>query len=137
MVSLTHMARLLEALRPQARLILVGDADQLVSVDAGAVLGDLVAGAEVAADPPVALARLRTVHRFGETIGALAEALRVGDADSVVAALSAGSDEVRWVRDEDPVTTLRPLLTQQAYRVLTAARDGDAEGVELEEKWVE
>ena len=128
MVSLTHMARLLEALRPQARLILVGDADQLVSVDAGAVLADLVAGAEAAADPPVALARLRTVHRFGETIGALAEALRVGDADAVVAALSAGSDEVRWVRDEDPVTTLRPLLTQQAYRVLTAARDGDAEG---------
>src|SRR5690606_13222178 len=42
MVSLTHMARLLEALRPGARLVLVGDADQLVSVDAGAVLADLV-----------------------------------------------------------------------------------------------
>ncbi|MGC5584573.1 exodeoxyribonuclease V subunit alpha [Ornithinimicrobium sp. W1665] len=128
MVSLTHMARLLEALRPQARLILVGDADQLVSVDAGAVLADLVAGAEAAADPPVALARLRTVHRFGETIGALAEALRVGDADAVVAALSAGSEEVRWVTDEDPVPALRQMLTAQAYRVLTAARDGNAEG---------
>ncbi|HET8598800.1 MAG TPA: AAA family ATPase, partial [Segeticoccus sp.] len=46
MVSLTHMARLLEALRPTTRLILVGDPDQLVSVDAGAVLADLVAGAE-------------------------------------------------------------------------------------------
>ena len=43
MVSLTMMARLLEALRPQTRLILVGDPDQLTSVDAGAVLGDLVA----------------------------------------------------------------------------------------------
>ncbi|MGD8199163.1 exodeoxyribonuclease V subunit alpha [Ornithinimicrobium sp. W1679] len=128
MVSLTHMARLLEALRPQARLILVGDADQLVSVDAGAVLADLVAGADAAADPPVALARLRTVHRFGETIGALAEALRVGDADAVVAALSAGSEEVRWVTDEDPVPALRQMLTAQAYRVLTAARDGNAEG---------
>src|SRR5690606_39575475 len=43
MVSLPLMARLLEALRPDARLILVGDPDQLASVEAGAVLGDLVA----------------------------------------------------------------------------------------------
>ena len=32
------MARLLEAVRPDARLILVGDPDQLASVEAGAVL---------------------------------------------------------------------------------------------------
>lgn len=44
MVSLTMMARLLEAVRPDARLILVGDPDQLASVEAGAVLADLVAG---------------------------------------------------------------------------------------------
>nr|MBA2390020.1 AAA family ATPase [Geodermatophilaceae bacterium] len=43
MVSLTMMARLVEAVRPDARLVLVGDADQLASIDAGAVLGDLVA----------------------------------------------------------------------------------------------
>jgi exodeoxyribonuclease V alpha subunit len=42
MVSLTMMARLLEALRPATRLVLVGDPDQLASVEAGAVLGDLV-----------------------------------------------------------------------------------------------
>src|SRR6478736_95691 len=44
MVSLTMMARLLEALSPDTRLILVGDPDQLASVEAGAVLADLVAG---------------------------------------------------------------------------------------------
>ena len=44
MVSLTLMARLLEAVRPDARLLLVGDPDQLASVEAGAVLADLVAG---------------------------------------------------------------------------------------------
>ncbi|MFI1917652.1 AAA family ATPase [Nocardia sp. NPDC020380] len=44
MVSLTMMSRLLPAVRPDARLILVGDPDQLASVDAGAVLADLVAG---------------------------------------------------------------------------------------------
>jgi len=43
MVSLTLMSRLLEAVRPDARLVLVGDPDQLASVEAGAVLGDLVA----------------------------------------------------------------------------------------------
>ena len=44
MISLTLMARLLEALRPDTRLILVGDPNQLASVEAGAVLADLVAG---------------------------------------------------------------------------------------------
>ena len=44
MVSLTMMARLLEAVRSDARLVLVGDPDQLASVEAGAVLADLVGG---------------------------------------------------------------------------------------------
>ena len=43
MVDLYLMHALLEALKPDARLILLGDADQLPSVDTGAVLGDLTA----------------------------------------------------------------------------------------------
>ena len=43
MVSVTMMARLFEALSPSTRLILMGDPDQLTSVEAGAVLADLVA----------------------------------------------------------------------------------------------
>lgn len=130
MLSLTHMARVLEALRPGARLILVGDADQLVSVEAGAVLADLVAGAEsVRSDPPLALARLRTVHRFGTTIATLAESLRAGDVDAVVAALRRGctGGEVEWIDTEDPASALRPMLTGHARAVLDAARDGDAD----------
>ena len=42
MVSLSLMARLLEAVRADARLVLVGDPEQLASVEAGAVLGDVV-----------------------------------------------------------------------------------------------
>ena len=42
MVSLSLMARLVEAVRPEARLILVGDPGQLTSIEAGAVLGDIV-----------------------------------------------------------------------------------------------
>ncbi|UXI01809.1 exodeoxyribonuclease V subunit alpha [Photobacterium sp. TY1-4] len=43
MVDLPMMARLLDALPPHARLILLGDRDQLASVEAGAVLGDICA----------------------------------------------------------------------------------------------
>jgi exodeoxyribonuclease V alpha subunit len=43
MVSVTMMARLFEALSVTTRLILMGDPDQLTSVDAGAVLADLEA----------------------------------------------------------------------------------------------
>ena len=56
MVELTMMGRLLEALRPQARLVLVGDPEQLTSVGAGAVLSDLVDGYGTGPDSPVAAA---------------------------------------------------------------------------------
>ncbi|HUQ64119.1 MAG TPA: exodeoxyribonuclease V subunit alpha [Acidimicrobiales bacterium] len=42
MVSLSLMARLVEAVRAGGRLILIGDPEQLASVEAGAVLGDIV-----------------------------------------------------------------------------------------------
>ena len=71
MVSLTMMARLLEAVRPQTRLLLVGDPDQLASVEAGAVLADLVDGLG-----PDRVAALSTSHRFGAQIGTLADAVR-------------------------------------------------------------
>jgi len=41
MVALPLMAKLVDALLPRARLILLGDRDQLSSVEAGAVLGDI------------------------------------------------------------------------------------------------
>jgi exodeoxyribonuclease V alpha subunit len=61
MMSLTMMARLLEALRPSTRLVLVGDPDQLASVEAGAVLGDLVDRAVLGWRTPEFAADLRTV----------------------------------------------------------------------------
>ena len=65
MVSLTMMARLLEAVRPDARLVLVGDPDQLASVEAGAVLADLVDGLR-AARRRRRWPRCAPSHRFGE-----------------------------------------------------------------------
>lgn len=124
MVSLTMMARLLEAVRPQARLLLVGDPDQLASVEAGAVLADLVDGLAGGVDSPVA--RLRTSHRFGETIGTLAQAIRDGDADTAIEVLAAGGEHIEWVPTESPADILRKILVPHALALREAAVLGDA-----------
>lgn len=125
MLSLTMTARLLEALRPEARLVLVGDADQLASVDAGAVLADLVAGLSDRPDSPVAT--LRGSHRFDAGIRALADAVREGDADALLVALREGGNGAELIEDEDPVPRLRPRLTRHACRIREAARAGRGE----------
>ena len=125
MVSLTMMARLLEAVRPDTRLILVGDPDQLASVEAGAVLADLVEG--LAGRRDVRVAALRTPHRFGESIGALAEAIRIGDADRVVRLLRAGGEHTEWINSDGPADRLREVLVPHALRVREAAVLGAAE----------
>jgi exodeoxyribonuclease V alpha subunit len=153
MVSLTLMSRLLEALRPGARLLLIGDPDQLASVEAGAVLGDLVARPPVTGVAPTGLrdvvpadlpttaadvaglangvVRLETVHRHGRVIGGLAAAVRDGRADDVMAALRAGSQEVAFVEavwDEIVQADVHAVRTDTvtAGAALTdAARAGD------------
>jgi exodeoxyribonuclease V alpha subunit len=120
MVSLTMMARLLEAVRPHTRLLLVGDPDQLASVEAGAVLADLVDGLGEAR-----IAALKTSHRFGESIGELATAIRVGDADRVVELLHAGGEHIEWIEAADPRERLRNVLVPHALALRTAAILGD------------
>ncbi|MGN0064830.1 MAG: exodeoxyribonuclease V subunit alpha [Nocardioides sp.] len=122
MVSLTMMARLLEAVRPDARLVLVGDPDQLASVEAGAVLSDLVHGYDGREDSPVAA--LRTTHRFGGGVGRLAAALRGDDVEEVLAVLGAGLADVVWVSQPDPTGPLRTLLTARAQALRSAAASG-------------
>jgi exodeoxyribonuclease V alpha subunit len=128
MVSLTMMARLLEAVRPGARLVLVGDPNQLASVEAGAVLADLVDG--LAERKDIRVAALRTSHRFDESIKLLAEAIQAGDGDRTVDLLQAGGKHVEWVRDADPTERLRAVLLPHAKRVREAAVLGnDAEAL--------
>jgi exodeoxyribonuclease V alpha subunit len=124
MVSLTMMARLLEAVRPQSRLLLVGDPDQLASVDAGAVLADLVDGLGAGKGSPVVV--LQTPHRFGESIGALASAIRTGDADAALEVLQSGGDHIEWIDDGDPAIPLRKVLLPHALALRQAAVLGDA-----------
>jgi exodeoxyribonuclease V alpha subunit len=160
MVSLSLMARLLEAVRPDARLVLVGDPGQLASIEAGVVLGDIVGptaeglrieaptrarlaaavGHEVAAtDPPdgAALADgivvLDRVHRYGGAIARVAEAIRRGDGDAAIEALTAAPEQARWIPADaaDPgadaaVATVRAELVGAARAVVAAAHAGDA-----------
>jgi exodeoxyribonuclease V alpha subunit len=116
------MARLLEAVRPETRLVLVGDPDQLASVEAGAVLADLVDGLG-----EEKIAALKTSHRFGESIGELATAIRVGDADRAIEVLRAGGEHIEWMETADPRDKLRKVLVRHAVALRTAALLGDEE----------
>ncbi|MCK2126615.1 exodeoxyribonuclease V subunit alpha [Thauera aromatica] len=120
MIDLEMMAAVLAALPAGSRLILLGDKDQLASVEAGAVLGELcaqahrgrytpataawlraVSGQDVAAalvDPAgsaldQAVAMLRHSFRFaaGSAIGRLAAAVNAGAAEEVVQVLAASA----------------------------------------------
>ncbi|MCC6623392.1 MAG: exodeoxyribonuclease V subunit alpha [Deltaproteobacteria bacterium] len=109
MVDLALMTKLLEAVRPEARLILLGDKDQLASVAAGHVLGDIAQ----AAGPRGALASsfslLRTSHRFvaGSGIDALARAIQAGASDEVLALCRTGGEGIqRLDPDEDALRRL-------------------------------
>jgi exodeoxyribonuclease V alpha subunit len=131
MVPLTLMARLLEALRPDAQLLLVGDPGQLASVEAGTVLGDLVdaAGPAGAALHPVTVT-LTDVRRFRGGIAALAAAIHDGDADRVIDVLRSHPDDLHWT-DADPaapgadIRPVRELATSTASAVRAAAQEGD------------
>jgi exodeoxyribonuclease V alpha subunit len=143
MVSLSLMARLVEAVRTDARLILVGDPDQLASVEAGAVLGDIVgpAGRLDEPNPRVrssssfggGIVVLHRVHRFGGAIAELAAAIRAGDPDTAIAVLRSGADDVTWIEAHvegagaaDAMAPVRNLVVAAGRRVTAAARAGDA-----------
>jgi len=118
MVDLPLMAKLVMALSPTSRLILLGDRDQLASVEAGAVLGDLCGPADVTRSfsrtfledignltgefysIPVAsehvpavgnsIIQLRKNYRFDESsgIGQLSKAINLGKIDQAFSILN-------------------------------------------------
>jgi len=122
MVDLALMAKLLDAVPPAARLVLLGDKDQLASVEAGALLGDIchvsadrsysavfgaeierVLGPEVAAAVPMGrstpgiwdcVVELTHSFRFREDggIGRLAKAINLGHAQEAAAQVESQSD---------------------------------------------
>lgn len=152
MVDLEMMAALLAALPDDARLILLGDKDQLASVEAGSVLGDLCAGADVAraagyseatrryletmtgeALPATGtpnlladhVAMLRKSFRFraDSGIGELARAANRGDGRAFVSALRAGFTDIATLELDEPAFE-RAVIS--GYRELFELLQGDA-----------
>ncbi|OCG07644.1 exodeoxyribonuclease V subunit alpha [Gilliamella sp. wkB178] len=134
MVDLNMMARVIEALPPSARLILLGDKDQLSSVEAGAVFGDLCAfiasgysknranelsqltGYQIPVQPQAAtitdsICLLQKSYRFNESsgIGLLANAVKEGRYSTVNKLLAdATLTDVQY----------HPLVAQQTYQAV-------------------
>jgi exodeoxyribonuclease V alpha subunit len=155
MVPLTLMARLLAALRPHTRLLLVGDPDQLTSVEAGAVLADLVSrqhsragdsvlpaivpadlaagsdGKEAPLDEQerASLARgivsLQRGRRFDSAIARLASAVRTGDVDTTLAVLAEGGD-VTLLAPSD-ITEVQAAVVAAGTDLVRAAATGDTD----------
>jgi exodeoxyribonuclease V alpha subunit len=97
MIDLALMERLFRALRPEARLVLLGDADQLPSIEAGAVFRDLCAALGAAR----LTANLRVSNEAGgERILEVARAVNAGSVEGVVASLGAQRHSAREVAFE-------------------------------------
>jgi exodeoxyribonuclease V alpha subunit len=104
MLALPLAARLLAAVPDDCRLVLVGDPDQLHSIEVGTVLADLVDAGQPNAALGDRVVRLVTQHRTGagSPIGPVAEAIRRGDADGVIDLLRAGVDHpLRFIEVAD------------------------------------
>ena len=143
MVHLEMMASLLQALPPQCRLVLLGDRDQLASVEAGAVLGDICGHAQPGGQPAYSAATaqwvealtgqllphtapgdghalaqqtvaLRHSRRFGGPIGALARAVNAGDTVAAQALL-AGDGTAAVMRAELRDTAEAAALAAAGY----------------------
>ena len=100
MLASSLMHHLLAALAPGAEIRLVGDPDQLVSVEAGSVLADIRQIAARSGWEAAGRARTLTVQRRFATapgIGRLANAIRDGRATEALDALGAATADVRWV----------------------------------------
>jgi exodeoxyribonuclease V alpha subunit len=130
MVSLTMMARLLDAVRPDARLVLVG-----------AVLGDLARAPgrpEPHLDAALAalglpsgvvngVVTLEHVWRFRGAIAGLARAVQAGDADAAVALLHGGTDDLEFVETDSSAApdAVRGDVVNAGLALAVAARAND------------
>jgi exodeoxyribonuclease V alpha subunit len=119
MMSLPLTASLLDALGGSTRVILVGDPDQLASVEAGSVLADLVAAV---GPTSTCVAELTANHRFGDgsAIAELASAVRTGDSEAARRALE--GDEAVSLSS----TSGRSIIEPVASAMRQAALSGDA-----------
>jgi exodeoxyribonuclease V alpha subunit len=160
MIDLPLMRRLLEATLPRTRIVLLGDAEQLASVQAGAVLGELCAvsrphvysvelaqrvadlsGEQLPSAPSARagclddrVVELTSSRRFSASsgIGALAAALRRGDGVGALAILDHGGP-LRRIEPAGPGQRVRAVesLVLEGYAGVLTERDPGAALVRL------
>jgi exodeoxyribonuclease V alpha subunit len=147
MVDLALMAKLVEALPPSARLILLGDKDQLCAVEAGAVFAELcegrgfdaqaaadlqrITGQAVAVEPPRsrlgdAVLLLTHSHRFAADsgIGELARRINAGAVAGTLKLLKEARTDLAWNAQPTPHDLLERL--DQGYApFLATAKSAD------------
>jgi exodeoxyribonuclease V alpha subunit len=152
MADLALAAKLLEALPSRTRLILLGDKDQLASVEAGSVLGDICAHCGVSAEFARRLARVSGInirdiqvtqraaaplsdsiallersYRFGPEsgIGTLARLINEGKGAEALALLKAGSHaDIGWraIREADLRASLATRVIERLHEYFHAVR---------------
>ncbi len=141
MVPLSMLSRLLDAVPATAHLVLVGDPDQLAAVEAGTVLGDLIAGStgQRMASQVVTLTR---GYRFNEDIKRFADAVRTGDADTALSCLTVDPEDLagtelalvvpdrpgEWPTGTGALAGVRQLVTADARAMVDHAVRGDVPG---------
>ena len=151
MIALPLMTALVAALKPSARLILLGDKDQLASVEAGAVLGDICsAGEEGSEASPLSssLVKLEKNYRFqaGSGIAEISRAVNAGLGEETLALMKSTTlngiawqelperEELRRVLAKTVLEGYRSYLAAESatealerfdrFRILCALRDG-------------
>ncbi|PXX51915.1 DNA helicase/exodeoxyribonuclease V, alpha subunit [Pseudomonas sp. LAMO17WK12:I10] len=132
MIDLEMMANLLDALPVHARLVLLGDKDQLASVEAGAVLGDLCRDAEAGWYSPQTRSWLEAVsgeqladsglqedsagvHPLAQQVVMLRHSRRFGEGSGI-------GQLARWVNQQQ---------AEEARRLLAARSHADLYGLSL------
>ncbi|WP_410002787.1 exodeoxyribonuclease V subunit alpha [Pseudomonas chlororaphis] len=132
MIDLEMMANLLDALPMHARLVLLGDKDQLASVEAGAVLGDLCRDAEAGWYSPQTRSWLEAVsaerladsglqedstgaHPLAQQVVMLRHSRRFGEGSGI-------GQLARWVNQQQ---------AEEARRLLAARSHADLYGLSL------
>ncbi|MFM8734861.1 MAG: exodeoxyribonuclease V subunit alpha [Pirellulales bacterium] len=135
MLSSSLMHHLLAAVKDEATLVLVGDPDQLASVDAGTALGDIaVFGGEAHAGTHLHgwIETLTKVHRTeSKQILDLAREIRDGKAAHARAILVAGARSVTWVdpANKQALDDLTDKVVQHARNLRHKAYGTDARAV--------
>ncbi|MDO4710146.1 MAG: exodeoxyribonuclease V subunit alpha [Pseudomonadota bacterium] len=124
MLDLSMLRALLEALSPSARLILVGDAEQLDSVGTGSVLRDIV---QALGEGSKNLVRLEHSFRADRALLPLIAAVRQGESGAFHSALAEAEPQARHL----PLPSRAVLHERLAAWARTIARQWQEDGTQL------